>query len=56
MTTEEAIDILEAYRKIQIKGIEESSGYTRQIRKENLEAFTLAIAALRKVRRENNDY
>lgn len=55
MTIEEAIEIMEAYRDIQVKGIEESSGYEKQIRKENLEAFTMAIAALRKVRRENND-
>ena len=53
MTTEEAIKIIEAYRDIQVKGVEESSGYEKQIRQENLEAFTMAIVALRKVEEEN---
>lgn len=52
MTTEEAIEILDAYRKLQVKGLEETTGYEKEIREENLEAFTMAIAALRKVKED----
>lgn len=47
MTEEEAIGIMESYKELQIKGLSEAIGYEKEIREENLEAFTMAIAALK---------
>lgn len=53
MSIEEAIKILDEFRKIQVIGLKEARHEdVRQIRQENLEAFTMAIAALRKVKEE----
>ena len=52
MITEEAIDILESYRRLQVKALKEVTGYEKEIREKNLEAFTMAIAALRKVKED----
>lgn len=53
MKIEEAIEILDAFRIIQAKGLEDADGYVRQIRQENLEAFTMAIVALRRQMNED---
>lgn len=47
MTEEEAIGIMESYRELQIKALKEVTGYEKEIREKNLEAFTMAIAALK---------
>lgn len=56
MTIEEAIEILDAFRIIQAKGLEDADGYVKQIRQENLEAFTMAIVALRRQMNEDKTY
>lgn len=49
MTNAEAIEILDAFRDIQVKRLEgECDGYVKKIVQENLEAFTMAISALRR--------
>lgn len=47
MMEEEAIGIMESYRELQVKGLREATGYEKELRKKNLEAFTMAISALR---------
>lgn len=47
MTEEYAISIMEGYRELQVKGLKEATGYEKELRERNLEAFTMAIAALR---------
>lgn len=47
MMEEEAIGIMESYRELQVKGLREATGYEKELRERNLEAFTMAITALR---------
>lgn len=47
MMEEEAIGIMESYRELRVKGLREATGYEKELREKNLEAFTMAISALR---------